>query len=56
MGFYLRSYLTMALSTHLIVDMFCDRFSETLAQRSAISLGELRTRLARDRQPPRAAA
>ncbi|HET6618497.1 MAG TPA: asparagine synthase (glutamine-hydrolyzing) [Dongiaceae bacterium] len=56
MGFYLRAYLTMALSTHLIVDMFCDRFSETLAQRSAISLGELRIRLARKRQPPRAAA
>lgn len=43
--FYLGSFLTMALSAHLICDMFCDRFSETLARRSALSLAELRARL-----------
>jgi len=55
MGFYLGACLTMALSAHLINDMFCDRFSETLARRSAMSLSELRARLNRDRQLPRAA-
>jgi asparagine synthase (glutamine-hydrolysing) len=43
--FYLGSFLTMALSAHLICEMFCDRFSETLARRSALSLPELRARL-----------
>ena len=42
MGFYLSAYLTTALSAHLIVDMFCERFAETLRRRSAMSLGELR--------------
>ena len=43
--FYLGSLLTMALSAHLIGDMFCDRFSETLTRRAAMSLSTLRTRL-----------
>jgi asparagine synthase (glutamine-hydrolysing) len=43
--FYLGSLLTMALSAHLIGDMFCDRFSETLTRRSAMSLSTLRSRL-----------
>ena len=55
MGFYLSAYLTTALSAHLIVDMFCERFAETLRRRAAMSLGELRARLNRDRQLPRAA-
>jgi asparagine synthase (glutamine-hydrolysing) len=55
MGFYLGACLTMALSAHLINDLFCDRFSETLARRSAMSLSALRARLRRDRQLPRAA-
>ena len=55
MKFYLGAYLTVALSAHLIVDMFCERFSETLARRSAMTLSELRLRLDRDRQLPRAA-
>jgi hypothetical protein len=54
-GFHLGACLTMALSAHLINDMFCDHFSETLARRSAMSLSELRARLNRDRQLPRAA-
>ncbi|MET1027243.1 MAG: asparagine synthase (glutamine-hydrolyzing) [Dongiaceae bacterium] len=48
LAFYLSSYLTMALSLHLIVDMFCERFPQNLARRSAMSLGELRQRLGRD--------
>ena len=32
---------------HLIVDMFCERFPQNLARRSAMSLGELRQRLGR---------
>jgi asparagine synthase (glutamine-hydrolysing) len=55
MGFYLSAHLTTALSAHLIVDMFCERFAETLSRRAAMSLGELRARLNRDRQLPRAA-
>jgi asparagine synthase (glutamine-hydrolysing) len=56
MGFYLGAYLTMALSAHLIIDMFCERFSENLARRSAMSLGDLRARLSRDRLRRQAAA
>ena len=52
MGFYLSAHLTTALSAHLIVDMFCERFAETLSRRAAMSLGELRARLNRDRQRP----
>jgi hypothetical protein len=56
MGFYLDAHLTMVLSAHLIADMFCERFPEVLAQRSAMSLNALRARLAHDRPLPRAAA
>ncbi|MEZ5833112.1 MAG: asparagine synthase (glutamine-hydrolyzing) [Dongiaceae bacterium] len=55
MRFYLSSFLTMALSAHLINDMFCERFSETLARRAALSLSALRDRLTRARHLPRAA-
>jgi asparagine synthase (glutamine-hydrolysing) len=55
-AFYLSSYLTMALSAHVIVDMFCENFSENLTRRSALSLAELRARLGRERQSRRAAA
>ncbi|HEY3149385.1 MAG TPA: asparagine synthase (glutamine-hydrolyzing) [Dongiaceae bacterium] len=54
-AFYLGAFLTMALSAHLISEMFCDRFSENLTRRSAMSLGDLRARINRDRQVPRAA-
>ncbi|HET6158534.1 MAG TPA: asparagine synthase (glutamine-hydrolyzing) [Dongiaceae bacterium] len=53
--FYLGSCLTMALSAHLIGDMFCDRFSETMTRRAAMTLNELRARIHGDRQLPRAA-
>jgi asparagine synthase (glutamine-hydrolysing) len=53
--FYLGSLLTMALSAHLISDMFCDRFSENLARRSPLSLPELRARLKNNRELHRAA-
>jgi asparagine synthase (glutamine-hydrolysing) len=56
MGFYLNAHLTMALSAHLLADMFCERFPEVLAQRSAMSLSALRARLADGRPLPRAAA
>ena len=49
LAFYASAYLTMALSLHLIEDMFCRRFSETLAQRTVLSLAELRHRLRGDR-------
>jgi asparagine synthase (glutamine-hydrolysing) len=55
LGFYLSACLTMALSANLISDMFCDRFAGTLSRRAAMSLSELRTRLNRGRQLPRAA-
>lgn len=55
MGFYLSAQLTLAVSAHLISDMFCERFAETLSQRAAMSLGDLRARLSRNRQFPRAA-
>jgi len=55
MGFYLGACLTMALSAHLIGDMFCERFAETLARRSAMSLSDLRARVHRDQQLRRAA-
>jgi len=54
-AFYLNSYLTMAVSAHMVSDMFCERFSENVARRSPMSLTELRTRLGRDQQVPRAA-
>jgi hypothetical protein len=45
----LRFYLGLAAHhgafAHLIGDMFCDRFSETLTRRAAMSLSTLRTRL-----------
>lgn len=56
LSFYLSSYLTMALSAHMIVDMFRDNFSAHLARRSAMSLAELRARMADHRQLARAAA
>ena len=56
MRFSLNTFLTMALSAHLISGMFCDRFSETMTRRSALSLPELRMRLHHDRQVRRAAA
>ena len=55
LGFYLSAHLTTALSAHLIADMFCDRFAETLSRRAAMSLCDLRARLSRNRQLPRAA-
>lgn len=55
MGFCLGAFLTMALSAQLISEMFCERFPETLARRSPLSLCELRARLNRDRLLPRAA-
>jgi asparagine synthase (glutamine-hydrolysing) len=45
LAFYLSSYLTMAISAHLVIDLFCERFRENLARRSAMSLDELRRRL-----------
>ena len=48
LAFYLSSYLTMAISAHLVIDLFCERFQENLARRSAMSLGELRRRIGRD--------
>ena len=44
-AFYLSTYLTMALSTHLIISMFCERFDETLTAHAPISLDALRRRL-----------
>jgi asparagine synthetase B (glutamine-hydrolysing) len=55
MGFYLSAQLTLAVSAHLISDMFCERFAETLSRRAAMSLSELRARLNRDRQLQRVA-
>jgi hypothetical protein len=55
MGFYLGACLTMAMSAHMIGEMFCERFPETLARRSAMSLSVLRARLHRDQELPRAA-
>ncbi|MGH6894624.1 MAG: hypothetical protein ACREEP_20450, partial [Dongiaceae bacterium] len=54
-AFYLSAYLTMALSAHLIIDMFCERFSDNLARRSPVSLAELRNLLRPDRRSPQAA-
>ena len=45
LAFYASAYLTMALSLHLIDDIFCRRFQETLAARAVLSLDELRGRL-----------
>jgi hypothetical protein len=45
LAFYASACLTLALSLHLIDDMFCRRFSETLARRAVLSLDELRHRL-----------
>ncbi len=56
LAFYASAYLTMALSVHLIVEMFCEQFPETLARRSLLTLGELRRRLGRDTTPRRAVA
>jgi asparagine synthase (glutamine-hydrolysing) len=55
-SFYLSSYLTLAMSAHMIVDLFGENFSANLARRSALSLGELRTRLADQRRLSLAAA
>lgn len=54
--FYVNAYLTMVLSTHLIVDMFCENFARNLVRRSPISLAELRLRINRSRRPLRAVA
>jgi asparagine synthase (glutamine-hydrolysing) len=56
MRFSLGAFLTMALSTHLISGIFCDRFFDTMTRRAAMPLNELRSRLNRDRQVPLAAA
>jgi asparagine synthase (glutamine-hydrolysing) len=56
MRFSLGAFLTMALSAHLISGMFCDRFFDTMTRRAAMPLSELRARLIRNRQLPRAAA
>ena len=48
--FYVNAYLMMAMSAHLIADMFCDNFAATLARRAPMSLGELRLRLAQGRR------
>ncbi len=53
LGFYAGAYLTMALSTHLIAEMFVERFAETLASRAVLTLPDLRRRLNR---APHAAA
>jgi hypothetical protein len=55
-AFYLSSYLTMAMSAHLIIDLFCEHFPENLARRSVMSLGELRRRILRDGRRLRASA
>ena len=54
--FYLNSYLTIAASAHMIVDMFCERFAENLARRAPLSLAELRVRLDHAQERKRAAA
>jgi asparagine synthase (glutamine-hydrolysing) len=56
LAFYASAYLTMALSVHLIVEMFCERFPETLARRSPLSLAELRQQLGRHAAPRLAVA
>lgn len=56
LSFYLSAYLTMAMSAHMIVDLFGDKFSATLTRRAALSLGELRARLAAQQPVSRAAA
>jgi asparagine synthase (glutamine-hydrolysing) len=48
LAFYLSSYLTMAISAHLVIELFCERFQDNLARRSALSLDELRRRMGRD--------
>lgn len=45
MSFFVDAYLTMALSAHLVADMFCEGFATTLARRSPMSLAELRRRV-----------
>ena len=55
-AFYLSTGLTMALSTHLIIDMFCERFHETLSAHAPISLDALRRRLRGERGSLRAVA
>ncbi len=47
LGFYAGAYLSMALSTHLIAEMFVERFPATLAGRAVLTLPELRRRLNR---------
>ncbi|MDY0885197.1 asparagine synthase (glutamine-hydrolyzing) [Dongia soli] len=44
-AYQLASYLSMAISTHLIQDMFCENFAANLQQRASMSLAELRQRL-----------
>jgi asparagine synthase (glutamine-hydrolysing) len=56
LAFYSTSYLTMAMSTHLVIEMFCERFSENLRLRSALSLEEIRRRLAGVAERQRAVA
>jgi len=51
LAFCTGAYLTMAISTHLMIDMFCERFPENLRLRSALSISELRTRLLHNRAP-----
>lgn len=55
-AFCLSAYLTMALSAHLVVDLFSENFSKTMARRSAMSLDDLRARLAGSQPAPLAAA
>jgi asparagine synthase (glutamine-hydrolysing) len=56
LSFYLSSYLTLAMSAHMIVDLFGENFSANLTRRSALSLVEIRARLSGQRQLSRAAA
>lgn len=48
--FYVNAYLMMAMSAHLIADMFCDNFAATLSRRAPMSLTELRRRLGPSRR------
>lgn len=44
-AYQLASYLSMAISAHLIQDMFCDNFAANLQRRAPMSLTDLRQRL-----------
>lgn len=44
-AYQLASYLSMAISAHLIQDMFCENFAANLQRRAPMSLADLRQRL-----------